>query len=572
MLKYYKALGFKVVQRNSNFIKFSLVALMTSKPKSNSDNLSKNPNYTVLQFLELLNFGGEETLKALSFSNLSKFFKLALYSHSIRLMRSLDSQALYCYGVKYDIFQLPRVKMLQHLDTALIDAQLINYIITNPLNKWAYIQYANYLCDTNQASEAFNFVGSVICSSNEYSISSIWGGATFLSNQFYKRGYVEAAESFMLEVKLECDRIGDRTLGLHSECSYFTAIGHISLLEFMLKGIQLEMVRPDSIELIFDENKLGNNLLATELRNQLVDKGVSVTGPIALERAEGNLEILPFLGDRYIPLRRAMGSIENEWKLLKRPSLINKQTAPKNLERSEELLHKLGINLDNWFVGVHFRGGGESSRQARNTNLGLLSEFILHINALGGSVIRVGAKSGKTIKEFDLTPNHDLTQLNLTREESELLQWQVWSNCEFFVGNLSGGTHPPSLFGKPILWVDIYPLNHFRPPSQSDFIIPKRLYELKTGRLVPFSEMFSTAAPNAQTENPVKLMEFGYKLESVTKLDLKNASEEILSGIKNPHVLSMKQSKIQEIYKSHGFPFGANIPNSYLDTYPELVE
>ena len=572
MLKDYRSFGFRVVQRNSNFIKSSVVALTTSKPKSNTNHFSSKFNYTVLQFLELLNFGGEETLKALSFSNLSKFLKLALCSLSSRLIRSRESQALYCFGIKYDIFQLPRVKMLEHLDTALLDTQLIKCINTNPLNKWAYIQYANYLCDTNQASEAFKFVGNVICSSNKYSIPSIWSGANFLSNQFYKRGYVEAAESFILKVKFECDRIGGRELGLYGESSYFTAIGHISLLEFMVKGIQLEMVKPDSIELIFDENKLSNTLLAVALRNQLVDNGVLVRGPSALENAEGNLEILPILGDRYVPLRRAMGSIENEWKLLKRPALINAQTAPKNLERSAELLRKLGISIDNWFVGVHFRGGGESSRQARNTNLGLLSEFILHINSLGGSVIRIGAKSGKTIKEFDLTPNHDLTQLDLTREESELLQWHVWSNCEFFVGNLSGGTHPPSLFGKPILWVDIYPINHFRPPSQNDFIIPKRLYDLKTGKLIPFTEMFSTAAPVAQIENPVKLMEFGYKLESATKLDLKNACQEILSNKKTLQVLSKKQSKIQEIYKSYGFPFGANIPNSYLATYPDLVE
>ena len=62
---------------------------------------------------------------------------------------------------------------------------------------------------------------------------------------------------------------------------------------------------------------------------------------------------------------------------------------------------------------------------------------------------------------------------------NELMQLYIWSRASFFVGNLSGGTIPPSLFGTPIVWIDAHPTVHRRPASQQDTIIPKRIFDLK---------------------------------------------------------------------------------------------
>ena len=41
------------------------------------------------------------------------------------------------------------------------------------------------------------------------------------------------------------------------------------------------------------------------------------------------------------------------------------------------------------------------------------------------------------------------------------------------------GTHPPSLFGTPTIWIDVHPTVQARPPSKQDVVIPKRVFKLK---------------------------------------------------------------------------------------------
>ena len=70
------------------------------------------------------------------------------------------------------------------------------------------------------------------------------------------------------------------------------------------------------------------------------------------------------------------------------------------------------------------------------------------INRYGGEVIFTGTNYIEELGDRNYV--NFLNKLKITREENELLQLFVWSKASFFVGNLSGGTIPPSLFGTPV--------------------------------------------------------------------------------------------------------------------------
>jgi len=107
-----------------------------------------------------------------------------------------------------------------------------------------------------------------------------------------------------------------------------------------------------------------------------------------------------------------------------------------------------------------------------------------------------------------------LNELDITRTENELMQLYVWSRASFFVGNLSGGTIPPSLFGTPIIWVDSHPTIHRRPASQEDTIIPKRIFDLKNQKFLTFNEANSDEHFMSQSDNEFLAEIAGYKVMS----------------------------------------------------------
>jgi putative glycosyltransferase (TIGR04372 family) len=144
----------------------------------------------------------------------------------------------------------------------------------------------------------------------------------------------------------------------------------------------------------------------------------------------------------------------------------------------------------------------------------------------GKSVVRLGSfnSNNKTDSGINFV---DLTTLKLKQYEYESVNLFIWANSKLFLGNLSGGTFPPMLFGVPILWFDIFPYRHFVPPGINDKVLPKKLFSIEEGRMLSLNELFSPKYANLQTESPVSLSRKGFKLIDTTESEILDCLNEI---------------------------------------------
>jgi len=139
---------------------------------------------------------------------------------------------------------------------------------------------------------------------------------------------------------------------------------------------------------------------------------------------------------------------------------------------------------------------------------------------MGGTPLLLGAskKLASKLKHHALC----IDQLFPHRYDKELVHLYIWSQSRFFIGNLSGGSHPPGLFGVPTLWIDMHPA-HFVSPNVYDVYAPRRIYCIKLARFLQFNEYKQSSHRFAQTEDPDIAKLFGYKVLPALYHSIENA-------------------------------------------------
>ena len=229
---------------------------------------------------------------------------------------------------------------------------------------------------------------------------------------------------------------------------------------------------------------------------------------IIINQDDHEIGLWPCKEKNYVASASIKGIIEEIW--------INKNKSNKfflvsknDLFRARELLKTKNIlQSKKWFVGIHFRNA-DDTKKLRNGDLKNIIHICEEVNRKGGEVFFTGTNYIENLGHRNYV--HFLNELKITREENELLQLFVWSKV-LFVGNLSGGTIPPSLFGTPIIWVDVHPTSYVREPSQQDTTIPKRVFDVKNQKLLSFDEANSNKHFKCQTESDYLAEIAGYKI------------------------------------------------------------
>jgi putative glycosyltransferase (TIGR04372 family) len=106
------------------------------------------------------------------------------------------------------------------------------------------------------------------------------------------------------------------------------------------------------------------------------------------------------------------------------------------------------------------------------------------VNELGGQVVRMGGNNfPKLINNF---PAIDYAHSVIKSEE---LDYWLWANCKFWVGNANGASVAVIPFGKPRLLTNLWPFHASGPPT--DFCLPKLVYNQSIGELVPIDQIVS---------------------------------------------------------------------------------
>ena len=166
------------------------------------------------------------------------------------------------------------------------------------------------------------------------------------------------AEKLEKELKLIFDRKNKRSLSLIYENQYFTAIGHIALIFFLINAVESKLVDTSKtpISLVYDPDKLANNEYANLLAELCPKYGIKIINPSNLKsnKYQPNIELWPsYTKNEYLIARHYYGFAYNE------AFRINKEfhLKPKNyhLKVAQDIIKSHSLKINKWFVGMHLR-------------------------------------------------------------------------------------------------------------------------------------------------------------------------------------------------------------------------
>ena len=414
-------------------------------------------------------------------------------------------------------------------------------------------------------------------SSTTFSPSAIWNFTNALVNVFHSRGKFHIAEDIELEIKRKIDYRFAREPGHYGDSSHFSAIGHIALLDFLIKGKLLGYLKNSPTEFVYEPTAVSNKLFADLLSDACKSVEIKIIRRSQISETEDDVETYVDSRGKYVTARRVNHKIQKDWEEGNKKGLLN--IPPELMEEGLQILHDLGVPPGSWFVGLHIRSGKVDASAARNANFRNYFPSLNEVRRKGGWVIRLG-NTEKHSSEISLANYLDLSLQSLTRRQLEILNLIIWKKSAFFIGNLSGGTHPPATFGVPTLWTDFHPKAGYRPPSNFDRTLPRRVFDLSRGTYLTLREELSLNLCESQSESPTFMLRNGFILSECRPDELLESVKEMIeSSQKNIQAGTLDNSNYPEdlvnkqntIYSRRSLNSGSLICLSFLKSNPDYL-
>lgn len=379
--------------------------------------------------------------------------------------------------------------------------------------------------------------GEFLTKLNNASCEELQSIGNTVANYLHERGYFEIAEQIEIKIKRLLDEKTKRKPGLRNECTYLTAIGHISLLGYLIMGRMTGLIPRVDISIVHDPKRV----VSPGLANLIIDKSKNIdvrfVAPSQNNFMESNLELFPDLHG-YVIARNHYEDIFESYKTqFSTPFLGFADLSDEIVDTAESILMEHGFSTDSKYVGIHVRENQNPSRANRNSRFDSIVQALQYVENLGFITVRLGnPDKGDSRNQSRNLKGVDFTQKKMSNFERDCLQLYIWSKSEFFIGNLSGGTLPPSLFGIPTIHFDVFPLKHIIPPSKTDLVLPKRLFNLVDGKILPIEDVFSREFNFLQIENIIRLQGFGFGLKTTSSNEIIDAVNKLIlrnSAIEN---------------------------------------
>lgn len=351
--------------------------------------------------------------------------------------------------------------------------------------------------------------------------------------------------------------------------------GHMGYLDLHRKMMLLGMYPDANYVLLAPKEKVSNShLLAYWERYFLIVRDPDLVAelfPWQRALADG-FNAYPGELDRAEHWTRAAARAQIEWAKQKRKPLLTASEADRGA--GKELLAKLSLPPDCWYVGVHVREGsfyGEAKSHMslyRNADIDDYFPAIKEITSQGGYVIRLGDASMRRLPDMP-----GVIDYAHSPHKSAAADIFFCATSRFIIGTTSGLTNASLCFGTPMLIVNSISSDWQLWGPDTDFIL-KRMRNLSDNRFLSLQETYS---------DPIQgyLMNAGvmhrHGLEAIS-----NNADDILQAVKykleklNGVELSKQETELLEAYRraiAHDPPiFGAAQPvPSFLASYPELL-
>lgn len=382
-------------------------------------------------------------------------------------------------------------------------------------------------------------------------------------------GQFRLAEEIEIFGKERLDTRLRRAPGLRFETLYFSAIGHLALLDLLFKAVELKLVAAEDVHLIETSGRTANVPYADLWLARARELGVEVERRRATIRrwVEPDIEVWPMKTLGYALARHQYGQVSALWNERRLPPQITFNT--EHLDQARRSLSVLGLGDAAWFAGVHLRSSSDPDRLLRNTSFRGFELTLSEVAAHGGVCILLGDFPGLVPPQFR---DAVVDARGLSGDERDLVHNFVWSQSRIFIGNLSGGTFPPGTFGVPTLWVDVYPVAHIRPASRTDIFIPKLVTSRELGRTLTFDECLSEEHSRSQVESPRLLRAAGYSVRSCGPEEIALATGDLLQSTSFGGLPTHPQdARVDDAYRARGLSLGARVAPSFLDAWADSL-
>lgn len=382
----------------------------------------------------------------------------------------------------------------------------------------------------------------------------------------YALGAISETRKLAINTKQFLDERFSRSAGIWNEPAHFSAVGHLSLLHYLLGLIDSGLIRSHSVRLVRGVYPEANKPYAEWLYRRAVAIGVRVLSPNEVSGPlETGLDLWPFHDGYVYTLDRQHQAVE----ALAVSTSMRDDTLSKATDIGLQLLEEIGYDSTKPTVTFHVRNNQGPSRALRNSDPNKYLPSASRLVREGYNVVLLGSdfENGSVSSPVGALNLRSMSRTNL--ESTNIALWQI---SEFYVGNLSGGTNPPSAFQTPILWTDAYPINHWRPPGEGDLFVPKIVFHGSETKPLSFGDILSTEHQWSQTEDPHLLRRAGYNLRSVSASEIDAAVLEMQAVKKNRTFSPTSgQVAVAAIYARRGLGSGGLVANSFLGSHPTLL-
>ena len=352
-----------------------------------------------------------------------------------------------------------------------------------------------------------------------------------VANYLHSIGYFSVAEQVEIFIKVACDAKYGRPSGIRRESNYLTAVGHMSLMGILIMAKKVDFIQKCEVSILVNEAHFSNSFFAKILISKAEEVGFKIIPAEKSGFAEPDLELYPVNSKEYKIARYCYTNIFREFDSRYAHPFLNFQDIDEKITiLAEEILNKYGIDDFSKLVGIHIREDQLLNQANRNSDFDKYLDSLDWLESVGYTVVRLGHAANKGRWKLGLR-SIDATQLPISRHEREALNLYLWSKAHFFIGNLSGGTFPPSLFGVPTLYVDVFPYTHLTLPGVKDLLTPKRLFNFSKQQYLNWEDSFARSKTHLQIENPLKLAQHGYELTSYSSQDILSCVKKFLNSL-----------------------------------------
>ena len=246
-----------------------------------------------------------------------------------------------------------------------------------------------------------------------------------------------------------------------------------------------------------------------------------------------------------------------------------------DFDSGKNLIAKLGIPKNAWYVTLHIRGIGWRGETMNTTqDIHRTADPLDYIDAIkeitkkGGYVVRMGDPSMKKLPNMKNVIDYAHHPM-----KSALLDVFLGATSKFCIGTSSGYCIIPMCFGVPLLLTNMLPTEAIFSLNNKDMYIPKIL--LQNGKAMNFKNYFSKKMPFICQDKDYKKQSITWK--NNTPNELKQSTKEFIDFVfeQQDYKKNDQQVKVNQIInlsnENKKIRTRTNIPASFLDKYNHLI-